>query len=140
MSSTDWFEAFDHHRWQQETPPAHHTMSTIDTSSDTITAEQVLAYVEKHLLAFGEKAPGYINLAVEATWLRTHSPTIKFRAYCENIGHSALQDTPESAIAEVVAKVNGRSQAEILRAQAAEIMKKADEAERMAANLEGRGA
>lgn len=140
MSATDWFEAFDHHRWQQENPPTHHTMSTIDAIAPTITAEQVRTFLEGHLLRFREQAPGYITLEVEATCFPKTKPTVKFRAYCEHIKHSLLHDTPEAAIGELVGKINGRSEADLLRQEASTLLKRAEEAEQKANRLEGKGA
>lgn len=144
MPATDWFEASDHWRWQQENEPDAPHMETINetapASVPSITSDQVRSFLEDHLLRFREQAPGYITLEVESSCFEGRRPTVRFRAYCEHTKHSEFHESPEAAIDELVRKIDGRTVADLLRQEASTLLKRAEDAERKAAQLEGEGA
>lgn len=102
-----------------------------------VTSAEVLAFLNAKIADLRLRVPGYISLAVEVSMhppygpfdISDRSPRATFKAYCEHSGHSPAFEDVDLAIEWVIACVGGRTEAEIVRAEAEKLLKRAEELE-----------
>lgn len=104
-------------------------MNPVEHTPREITAADVLAFMRTRTDELSSKAPGYVVIQVETT-AGPLTPQNSFRAYVEHIGWSKPTDDPSVAIEELAAKCGGKTESDLLRERAAEMLSKADELEK----------
>lgn len=97
-----------------------------------ITPDQVIAFMADLVTELSSKVPGYSQVSVTAIDGLSSKGTVLFRAYNEHTGHSVESKDPFATIKEVAAMANGKTESEMLRKNAQELLDRA-------AALEGRG-
>lgn len=90
-----------------------------------VTAEDVTAFVKLKLSEMRAVCPGYITFTVDAVQLNGEAPVYsKFRAYSANTPSFEGSD-PDEIIQKLIKEADGRSESDMLRKQAADLLEKA---------------
>lgn len=95
-----------------------------------ITEANITEFLTGKLGVLASRIPGYSTVSIEAESPLDGqtSPKIEIRAYNEHVGH-AQSATLDGAVALLIQRNGGRTEADMLRAQAAELVAKADRLE-----------
>lgn len=95
--------------------------------------DQIKAYLLEKLEKIKTVVPGHVSVTVRADRYSSGTEGVSYTAYSGHFNASINADTLDEAMAEIVAKTGGKSEAELLREQAARLLA---DAERLEAKIQ----
>lgn len=91
-----------------------------------IDEKAIAAFVSAKLADLKAKAPGYVSLSIEAHHHKSDTDSkVRYRGYNEHVGHSDYHETMDAAIAQIASRVSGKTEVEMLKEKAHELLEKA---------------
>lgn len=111
--------------WSSLSMPTLKDLAEIIGRHRHVSAEDVVGFIKRKLSELREVCPEYISFTVDAIQLNAAAPVYsKFRVYSA-VTNAFEGSDPDDLIRQLAQEASGRTEAEMLRSQAAELLDRA---------------